>query len=766
MRHLSLSKIILVLLVMLFLNTCKKDSVNTPKIKKDLISGYVQKGPYVNGTSVQMYELTSSLNQTGKNFSTQIIDNKGSFEISNIALSSQYVEFLASGYYYNEQTGNISVAPLSLNALSDITDLISINVNLLTHLEKNRVEYLVNKGMTFGVAKDSAQSEILSIFGFKTTTMDQSEKLDISVNKEENAILLAISLILQGDRSVGRMTELLANISTDIKEDGVVNNNSILDSLRRTTLYLNLSAIRSNLIKRYQDLGVSVSIPDFEKYINIFLANTGLKPSVVTQSATKVTTNSTTLNGLVNANDLNTTVTFEYGTSDTYGSTLVALQSPVTGHTQVNVSVDLSGLTPGTQYHFRVKSVNSLGTVSGSDLIFTTLGKVPVVNTMAASDILASTATLKGSVNANFLSTSVSFEYGTTIDYGSINAIQSPVTGDTVISVSSHISGLNEGTLYHYRIVATNSLGKVNGSDMTFKTINYTSTQPASNVTTTSAVLNGTINASITFSNVTFEYGITTGYGNVIPAITNPVTGATCFKVNASVIGLSDGTIYHFRLVAVHSSGTIYGDDFTFETVPGTMSDIEGNAYKVVVIGTQIWMAENLKTTHFKDGSEIPLKTNNIDWGNLSSPGYCWYYNDASSYKSTYGALYNWYTVNTGNLCPSGWHVSSDAEWLSLTKYLGGASIAGGKLKEAGSAHWGLPNEGATNETGFTALPGGFRIFNGAMDQNGYAGYWWTSSESSSSLAWGSGYLDYTTASITRAFYDKRDGFSVRCIKD
>jgi uncharacterized protein (TIGR02145 family) len=197
----------------------------------------------------------------------------------------------------------------------------------------------------------------------------------------------------------------------------------------------------------------------------------------------------------------------------------------------------------------------------------------------------------------------------------------------------------------------------------------------------------------------------------------------------------------------------------------GSIKDFDGNNYTSVVIGTQTWMVENLKTTHFKDGSEIPLKTNNTDWGNLSSPGYCWYNNDESSNKSTSGAMYNWYTVNTGNLCPSGWHVPIKEEWDLLSTYLGGDNSAGGKLKEIGTTHWRSPNLGATNESGFTGLPGGQRDDKGTFLFLGMNGFWWTNTLSYSGWAY-SRELDYDYSNFF-SFNDKiKFGFSVRCIKD
>lgn len=198
----------------------------------------------------------------------------------------------------------------------------------------------------------------------------------------------------------------------------------------------------------------------------------------------------------------------------------------------------------------------------------------------------------------------------------------------------------------------------------------------------------------------------------------------------------------------------------------GTVTDTEGNVYNTITIGTQTWMAENLKGTRYNDGTAISNVTNNTTWAGLTTGAYCWNNNDAATYKSTYGALYNWYTVNTGKLCPTGWHVPSDAEWTTLTTYLGGESVAGGKLKETGTAHWQSPNTDATNSSGFTALPGGDRNYDGTFAAiGGYGGWWGSSAEYDTYSAWGR-YMGYKSSDVSRSGSSLRSGFSVRCIKD
>jgi uncharacterized protein (TIGR02145 family) len=211
------------------------------------------------------------------------------------------------------------------------------------------------------------------------------------------------------------------------------------------------------------------------------------------------------------------------------------------------------------------------------------------------------------------------------------------------------------------------------------------------------------------------------------------------------------------------------------------VKDIDNNRYDIITIGTQTWMSENLKTTKYSDGTVIPLITDGIAWGDSSTngaPGYCWYNApNESTNLIAYGALYNWYAIDplsngNKNVCPTGWHVPTDGEWDILRDHLdpaanGNTNIAGVKMKEAGLAHWFTPNTGATNESGFAGLPGGFRsaFFAGIFYFIGNFGYWWSSTEFNTSNAW-SRNLDYNNGNVDRDNYSKGSGFSVRCLRD
>jgi uncharacterized protein (TIGR02145 family) len=196
-----------------------------------------------------------------------------------------------------------------------------------------------------------------------------------------------------------------------------------------------------------------------------------------------------------------------------------------------------------------------------------------------------------------------------------------------------------------------------------------------------------------------------------------------------------------------------------------TVTDIDGNVYNTIIIGTQVWMAENLKVTHYLNGDDIPVVTDNTGWFNLTTGALSSYNND-TNYSGIYGNLYNWYTVNDSrSIAPQGWHIPSDAEWDELINFLGGENIAGGKMKETGTLHWDSPNTGATNESGFTALPGGYRSYSGGFFTMGEYGKWWSTTEADSVFIWAR-YIAYDDAGIGRNHYRKGSGFSVRCIMD
>ncbi len=201
-------------------------------------------------------------------------------------------------------------------------------------------------------------------------------------------------------------------------------------------------------------------------------------------------------------------------------------------------------------------------------------------------------------------------------------------------------------------------------------------------------------------------------------------------------------------------------------SVTVSVSDFDGNTYKTIKIGNQVWMAENLKVTHFRNGDEIPTTIPpDLNVAIETSPTYQWAYDGDEFNSEIYGRLYTWYTVDDNRgLCPFGWHVATDEDWSELSDFLGGKYIAGGKLKETGTEHWDDPNEGATNESGFTARPGGVRLFSGIFGSIGKISVWWTATEKDINYAIGHACYHFNS-NIWSGHEDKKNGFSVRCIK-
>lgn len=269
---------LILILAVMSLSNCKKTGTEELIEEKD-ITGLVQKGPFISGSSVTIYDLKADLTPVGKTYNAQITDNQGTFQLNGISLSSGYVGIRADGFYFNEVAGEQSVAQLTLYALADVTASASINVNLLTHLEKPRVEFLMQRGRSFSEAKIQAQQEVLAIFSLEKDQIGASENLNISKGGEDNGILLAISSVLQGYRSEGELTELLSNISNDIREDGQLDDENLGTALVNHAVSLNAAAIQSNLAKRYQELGATANVPGFGQFITSFIANTGFEPT-------------------------------------------------------------------------------------------------------------------------------------------------------------------------------------------------------------------------------------------------------------------------------------------------------------------------------------------------------------------------------------------------------------------------------------------------------------------------------------------------------
>ncbi len=351
---------------------------------------------------------------------------------------------------------------------------------------------------------------------------------------------------------------------------------------------------------------------------------------------------------------------------------------------------------------------------------------------------------------------------------------------DAFITINSGNKSFTDNSVlltntYTYRVYA---FAGINKSEYT----EVESTPITPPIVTTNEVTNITYNSAISGGDITNN--------DIIPVIVkgvvwstsqNPTTnnnqgivtdrtGSGAFT--SKLTNLTPKTTYYLRAYATNGVGTQYGNQVSFTTKDAIIYN--GYTYPIVTINGRKWFAENLRTTKYRNGSDIPNVTNNSSWASLNTPAYCWYNNDQNTYGNTYGTLYNWYAVNTGNLCPTGWHVPTEAEWYAMENFvdptisdpnaLGWRGIDGGTKLKATSG-WNSGGNG-TDEVGFSALPGGYRNYgDGTFVNVGNYGYWWSNTETDAESAWRRN-LFIDSKNVNRFNINKRNGFSVRCIKD
>ena len=373
----------------------------------------------------------------------------------------------------------------------------------------------------------------------------------------------------------------------------------------------------------------------------------------------------------------------------------------------------MTGLSASVTYYVRAYATNSTGTGYGNQQTFTassTSNTLPVVTSTSVTGLTTVQATFNAEVNSQ--------GGGTVTERGAVwntngnptvNSNRVPSGSGTGVYTAS-ITGLSGGSNYYVRAYAINNFGISYGVEIPFTTLFGLATLTTNNV----------IAQSITASsggNITDNGGSTVTARGVVwnttgtPTISNSRTtdGSGTGSYVSNMTALSPSTTYYVRAYATNSTGTAYGNQQTFTTTATsqTVTDIDGNTYNTVQIGTQVWMSENLKTSRYRNGGSIPYVVGNSDWQALTTGAWSNYNHDAAN-DPIYGKLYNWYTTLGDTLCPAGWGVPTDDEWTTLTTYLGGESVAGGKMKSVGTAYWNDPNTGATNESGFSVLPGGF----------------------------------------------------------
>ena len=402
---------------------------------------------------------------------------------------------------------------------------------------------------------------------------------------------------------------------------------------------------------------------------------------------------------------------------------------------------NMASLLPGTVYYVRAYATNSAGTAYGNELTFTTISiSLATVTTTDITLVTATTARSGGGITAA--------GGGTISDKGVCwSTSANPTTADSKTSNGagaatfvSDLASLTSGTLYHVRAYAINEAGTAYGEDKTFTTVVVSMA-----TLTTTAITNVAAMTATSGGNVTDDgNGDITARGVCWATTTGPVatgshttdgTGTGAFV--SSITGLLPTTTYYVRAYATNSAGTSYGDELTLTTFAAT--DADGNNYTSIVIGTQTWLLQNLKTTKYQNGDVIGTTIPaTLDITAEVSPKYQWAVANDETAVPTYGRFYTWFAVtDSRNVCPTGYHVPTDGQWTILSDFLGGELLAGAEVKEIGTAHWTTPNTGATNSTGFTALGGGYRLFSGPFVSFGISSPYWSTTSNTAPLGWG-----------------------------
>jgi phosphodiesterase/alkaline phosphatase D-like protein len=335
-----------------------------------------------------------------------------------------------------------------------------------------------------------------------------------------------------------------------------------------TNVSANLSGLHPNTTYHYR--AVAINSIDTGYGSDMTFTTVAIAPNVTTNSATSVTIINARLNATVNANNDNTYVYFQWDTCTNYQFTNVPGQGQVNGYQDTVVSFTLNRLEAHTTYHYRIVAINSVDTSFGNDISFSTLGFAPTIHSQFASEIGVDSVNLNAVIDPNNEDTYVKFEWGTSTSYGySTPFNQDPYIDTLDINIRYHLTSLNPNTLYHYRVVAQNHTGTSYSSDNTFTTLAKAptaTTTSAMAITGYNASLNGTVNANNSITNIIFQWGTTTSYGQNVSAMPSQVSGTSNNNVNYSLSGLNPNTTYHYRVVATNAGGTTYGSDIQFTT--------------------------------------------------------------------------------------------------------------------------------------------------------------------------------------------------------
>jgi len=514
-----------------------------------------------------------------------------------------------------------------------------------------------------------------------------------------------------------------------------------------------------------------------------FTTNQATIPILVTATATSITQNTSTCGGTV-ISDGEASILARGVCWNTYQTPTLSDSKTSDGSETGSFTSTLTDLIGNTTYYVRAYATNNVGTGYGNQISFKTSPVLPTLTTTPVSSIAFSSAVSGGNITS---------DGGAPVTIRGVCWALSalPTVGDNFttdgVGIGSFVSELNLlSTLktYYLRAYATNSVGTAYGNQEVFTakklTIPEVSTTNITLYTSNSVTAGGFVSKD--GNDIVTDRGVYWGTSQN-PEITGTKLqiGAGTGSFSANILGLNSNTTYYVRAYASNSAGTGFGNELSvilWMNYPSAgVTDVDGNSYNSVKIGNQVWMTENLKTTRYSDGSDIALVNTKNAWTSLvwSSKAYCWFGDDISN-KDKYGALYTWNAAMNGanasstipsrvqGVCPTGWHLPSAGEWEELITFLGGSTIAGGKLKDTGETNWASPNP-ATNESGFTGIAAGMRDGLGNFFDEYKFASWWGSTDWPLQKAYML-YCSYLLIKSSLSIDDMDSGHSVRCVRD
>ncbi|SHK71125.1 fibrobacter succinogenes major paralogous domain-containing protein [Fibrobacter sp. UWEL] len=736
------------------------------------LSGVSQKGPFINGSTVTLFELdgSRSLVQTGRTFGGEIITDDGRFSVNNVSLKSSYVRLTANGFYRNEVSGKNSTSSIVLNAYSDLQARNSVNINLLTHLEYYRVGYLMENGLesTIKASKKRAQKEIFAAFGIDNNGFGYSEDLDVFGEGDQNAALLAISILLQGDRSEADLSGLLASFGKDIEEDGKWDDKATRGTIAKWAADMD-NAKKYGVYRGYVKGWSLGSVPGFEKYLrNFWSREYGL--GVCGSDTVPVGT-------VKNATNSNGEASKDYAASYTSQANKKRFICVDADSIKWRVATDIEKDTAGWGHDFKTGDVRN-GRVN-ANLVYVyednkwRLGTA-IDSLMYKQKADGGKACTEGSLNDTSAVKVNGLYYvcATGVADTSYRWVKAPDIYNDTYEARSKCSATTDGDLMNGR-VNTGKVYACNGTtgwrevtDGQSKTLGGCYTNLIDSVGLYSETYyvcrtNGWVKAAAIDYDTYRQMCSSEDVGQVI----NGVVTATN-KYYCSADGwksLMGGWSWAYPRDARLNPNITYG----------TMTDMRDNqTYKIVTIGTQTWMAQNL----------------NYDYNEGTAKSYC-YYNEEVNCEVT-GRLYLWSaamdsaavfsdagkgcgygttcaaastssTTVVRGVCPEGWHLPSNSDWSTLWRAIGGTSTAGTKLKS--TSGWNSSGNGE-DAYGFSVLPAGL-YYSGSFGNAGDYGDFWSSTEYSSNDAYGK-YFDYDDSYVDESYGNKDVGFSVRCLRD